>query len=471
MIGIWRKNPPNVPDPEPVPVVDERARLVEHIEREPGFRVTTVDQLNWICPYTLTLVPAPFDLVTAACDFLLASKPWTSKKPLPVADILAVRWAHFFRERWEAEPRLHLHDSAGHWLNPWTGTWVKSPGSQPRDELIAQRARHLALLPQAQLGALMDAPQLEALRRKRGASEEAAPPALIPNPGVDSWRRPNAVGAEPTKAAPPGAGLGGARSATPASKGTETIDRSSLGNVTKARAVLDRMLPQLPSLPGMRMAVQYEPVQGIGGDFYDMLPTGDGRWLIVIGDVSGHGAEAALIVSSTLKALRLLAPATPDPIELLIKLNDTMRPDLPAGHFITMWIGVLDPDKRTLSHVCAGHHPALLLSLRRAATLTQVGQAGTAIGVISGALLRGRLTVGHLQLEPGDLLVQFTDGLFEVNNANGTEFGRLRAMGCFVANLEHAPDVLAARMVKEVKRFTGGGLDDDLTLLVLAVDP
>lgn len=477
VIGI-RRLKRGEPEPEPaVPVVDERERLRQHIEREAGFRITTVDRLNWICPYTLVIVPAPFDVITTACDSLLARKPWSTAKPLPVADILAVRWTQFLSERWEMEPRLHLHGNDGQWLNPWTGTWVAIPGNQARGEVIALRARHLALLPQAQLNALLEAHLLEALRKRAGPPPPpaaTAPPADAPA-ATGSWQRPPPVGLESGHSAPSSATLTGLRNSAPPSRpatstGSSLIDRAALGDVTKARAVLDRMLPKLPNLPGYRMAVQYEPIQGIGGDFYDIISIADGRWLIVIGDVSGHGAEAALIVTSSLKALRLLAPGTPDPIDLLVKLNDTMRPDLPSGHFITMWAGVFDPESRLLTHVCAGHHPALLLSMRRAATLQQVGTAGTAIGVIAGSLLRTRLTLGRIKLEPGDLLVQFTDGLFEVTSQNGIEFGHLRIMGSCVANLEHAPDVLASRLVKEVKKFTGGALDDDLTILVLGVD-
>lgn len=482
-----RPQPRDEGEPDPrAAAAAERERLRQHIEREAGFRVTTVDRLNWICPYTLVLVPAPFDVVTTACGSLLARKPWASGKPRPIADILAVRWSQFLLERWELEPRLHLHAPDGRWLNPWTGTWVPIPGNQARGEVIAQRARHLALLPQAQLGGLLDPHQLEALlRREAAAPATGAPPAETPSTGT--WRRPPPVGTGapttpsgrfPAAAAPPAVGAtpaattpSGSFPTAGAPPATGAIDRAALGDPARARAVLDRMLPPLPDLPGYRMAVQFEPVQGIGGDFYDLLPLGDGRWLIVIGDVSGHGAEAALIVTSAVKALRLLAPATPDLVELLVKLNDTMRPDLPAGTFITLWAAILDPAARTLVHACAGHHPALLLSLRRTETLQQVGQSGPVLGMIAGSQLRTRLRVGRLELQPGDLLAQFTDGLFEVNNPKGTEFGRLRVMGSCVANLEHAPDALASRLVKEVKRFTGGTLDDDLTLLVLGVDP
>ncbi len=461
-----------------VPPVDERERLRQHIEREAGFRVTTVDGLNWICPYTLTVVPAPFDVLTAALDFLIETKPWATAKPRPVADLLVVRWTRFLNERWEFEPRLHLHGPDGQWLNPWTGGFVPIPGNQARSEVIAQRARSLAALPQAQLVTLLDAHQLEATVRKRSAvapppMPTAPAPAPTTTPRSDTWQRPPPVGADsPPSQKSPALSSGVRSPAPPAANAatTSSINRTALGDVTRARAVLDRMLPKLPVLPGYRMAVQFEPVQGIGGDFYDIIPIAGGRWLIVMGDVSGHGAEAALIVTSCLKALRLLAPGTADLVNLLVKLNDTMRPDLPSGHFITMWAGILDPASRLLTHVCAGHHPALLLSLRRTATLQQVGKAGTALGVVGGATLRARLTEGQTQLEPGDLLVQFTDGLFEVNSPNGIEFGHLRLMGSCVANLEHPPEVMASRLVKEVKKFTAGGLDDDLTLLVLGVD-
>jgi hypothetical protein len=464
--------------------VDDRRRLREHVLREAGFRITTVDGLNWICPYTLVLVPAPFDVVTTACDHLLATKPWTTAKPQPTLEILTVRWSHFLRERWELEPRLHLHSQDGQWLNPWTGTFAPITDKQPPAALATQLARHLAQLPQAQLAQLRPAHELEATLRQRNAAcatIAAAPPPAQTKVPSQSWQRPASVGAgaPPPSSAGPAAGavLGSIRSGIvpPPAKiagdnPASTVDRSQLGDMGKARAVLDRMLPHLPVLPGFKMAIEYEAVQGIGGDFYDFLPIANGRWLIVIGDVSGHGAEAALIVTSTLKALRLLAPGTPDLVGLLAKLNDNIQSDLPSGHFITMWAAVLDPAAATLDYVCAGHHPALLLSLRRQATLQQLGRRGMAIGLVQGGDLRQRLTVGTVQLEPGDVVVQFTDGLFEINSPAGVEFGRLRTMGSCIANIEQAPEAMAARMVREVKKFSAGALEDDLTLLVISVE-
>lgn len=455
--------PPPTPPPVP-PVVDERQRLREHILKEPGFRVTTVDALNWICPYTLLVVPSPFDVVETAIESLAERRPWTSGKPSGMAEIQAARWRLWLREKLQNEPRMRLFSSDGRWLNPFTGTWLDGlPQTPPSALLDALNAIMVTCAP-AQKGELLPAAKLDEIFRRKQAdarsSQEIAP---------QDRRSSNPIATTSGLIRPPSAATSAFRAPiaptpTPAAPQPTDLD--------KARSVIERMLPTIPELPNYTLAVHYEPMQGVGGDFYDFINLGEGRWLMMLGDVSGHGPEGALVVSAGLKALRMLAQThREDVVGLLVALNDNLRPDLPQGVFITCWAAVLDTRKRTLNAVCAGHHPALLCSLVRPITLQQVGHKGAAIGMMGGNTLRMTLKPDHVQLRDGDLLLQFTDGLFEVHNAQGIEFGRMRCMGSCVANLEHPPATLISRMVKEIRKFAGAPLDDDLTVLALATLP
>jgi serine phosphatase RsbU (regulator of sigma subunit) len=417
---------------------EEEARLRSHIASEPGFRVTTIDGGSWICPYTLTVVPVPFVVADTAVASLLERRPWARHRLKSLAEIQLARWHHWLQERFASEPRLRFYGPDGRWLDPFSGTWVAGmpdPASASRDGVITALARHLVGCPAAQGGRLISSQQLaEIVRQARNATRGTA---RTPMPA-------------PTAPAP----------ATPAT----TLHR--------ARNVIERMLPPVPSISGFALAVHYAPLQEVGGDFYDFIDLGEGRLLVVLADVAGHGPEAALVLSAGLKALRMLAPVHgADLVELLVALNDNLRPDLPTGHFITCWAAVLDQERCSLTTVCAGHHPALLCNLERQMILHQVGRQGTAIGVVPGALLRPTLQPETIILRPGDLLLQFTDGLNEVHDSSGREYGRLRVMGSCVSHLELPPAALVSHVVADARRFADGPLPDDLTVMALATVP
>jgi len=450
----------------------QEQRLRDHIAREPGFRITTVDGLYWICPYSLALVQSPFDPVATAVQHLTATKPWAQGKPRPLADILVVKWTRWFKERWEFEAHIRQFGPDGRWLNPFTGVFedrlVAQAGQSP-EQLVTAMATLLASGPDIPHARVFPAHRLEEIL---AAARLAASPV-----SKSALRTPTPTPA-PRKAPP----LGGPIATPPERSASEAIRRevrdartqtenqSAIDSLQRAKRVIAKVLPDLPTLPGYDIAVAYEPMDGIGGDFYDFIPLSDGRILIFLGDVSGHGPEAALVVTLALKALRMIAPRHAGLVEIMTEFNDNIRPDLPAGIFITAWVAVLDPGQATLTAVCCGHHPALLASLHRQNTLRQFGHKGPALGLMSGGQAARMWRPESTQLQAGDLLLQFTDGLFEVQHPSGLEFGHLRAWGSCIANLDYLPSQVVARMVKEVKKFGDGKLQDDLTLLAIGLD-
>jgi serine phosphatase RsbU (regulator of sigma subunit) len=453
-------------------------RLKQHVAKDPGFRITTVDGLNWICPYTLAIVPSPFDPVQTAVQFLAERKPWLRGKPKPLNEIHTARWLHWLKDKWESDPRLRNHHPDGRWLNPFTAGFESTVRSDPARSLLDHLnmlARFLTTCQAAQNGKLQEDYILEAEMRKLREQSGVGGPLMPANPTQRAGLAPGTTLSPTTMTAAtqlPGmattvilkADLEAAQN-----KGG-TVDEASL---KRARSVMDKILPKLPDLPGYEIGLAYEPIDGIGGDFYDIIDLGNGRWFIFIGDVSGHGTEAALLVMCALKALRMLMPKHQgDIVPLLADLNDNIKPDLPAGQFITAFVAILDTTLSQITCCCAGHHPALLASLYRAETLRQLGKKGAGLGLMSGERAKMTWKPETVKLTEGDFLLQCTDGLFEVHNAAGVEFGQLRSMGSFIANLEHSPRVLVERMVKEVKKFSPTGkLEDDLTVLAIGLKP
>src|SRR3984885_13776800 len=131
----------------------------------------------------------------------------------------------------------------------------------------------------------------------------------------------------------------------------------------EARVIQQALLPKnSPSIPGFTVSGLSIPVGAVGGDWYDFIPMDNGRWGLVLADVSGKGTAAALLMSATRGILRSLAEAACTPGEVLTKLNRVLVEDFPAGRFVTMVYAVLDPVKRTLTLANAGHLQPLLVS-------------------------------------------------------------------------------------------------------------
>lgn len=241
-------------------------------------------------------------------------------------------------------------------------------------------------------------------------------------------------------------------------------------DINRAQGLQARMLERIPSLAGYDVSVRYAAFSGVGGDFYDIGPLPDGRVLITLGDVSGHGVQGALVVAMALKTLRLLRTSIHDPVALLARFNDEVKPDLLPGQFMTLFMAVLDPATGRMQVVLAGHHPGFQVD---AAGVRSVGNPGLAIGMLGGAQVQATLSPVAVDLAPGAMLFQCTDGLLEAHRAGSDdEFGAERLAESLA---RHGRCAQAAAVVAGVEadlaQFTGGQLDDDLTLLALIRHP
>jgi len=226
----------------------------------------------------------------------------------------------------------------------------------------------------------------------------------------------------------------------------------------EARAIQQALLPKSsPYIPGFMISGRSEPARAVGGDWYDFIPFPDGRLGIVLADVSGKGTAAALLMSATRGIFRSLAEACCTPAEVLTRLNQLLVNDFPAGKFVTMIYGVLEPHTRTLTFANGGHLQPLLIDggVRFLET-----ERGLPLGLGSGDYSETRVA-----LCPGSKLIFYSDGITEAVNPEEEEYGASRLA-------EHAahPTASAVTIVDDVRAYANGsGVRDDATVVFIGV--
>jgi sigma-B regulation protein RsbU (phosphoserine phosphatase) len=235
----------------------------------------------------------------------------------------------------------------------------------------------------------------------------------------------------------------------------ETMSREA----HEARLMQQALLPKSsPYIPGFVISGLSVPAGAVGGDWYDFIPFPDGRWGLVLADVSGKGTAAALLMSATRGMLRSLAEACCTPAEVLTKLNGLLVEDFPAGKFVTLVYAVLDPATRIVSFANAGHLHPLLIDRNGAQFLDT--ERGLPLGLSCGDY--SETTVA---LSPGSRLVFYSDGITEAVDANDQEYGLERLA-------EHAASAgaSAVSIVDDVSAFANGsGVRDDATVVFVGV--
>src|SRR6202035_3822030 len=178
----------------------------------------------------------------------------------------------------------------------------------------------------------------------------------------------------------------------------------------EARIIQQALLPKCsPYIPGFAVSGLSVAAGAVGGDWYDFIPFPDGRWGLVLADVSGKGTAAALLMSATRGMLRSLAEANCTPSEVLTRLNHLLVEDFPAGRFVTLVYALLDPGARSLTFANAGHLPPLLVEDNQPRFLDT--ERGLPLGLSCGDYSQSTVT-----LSPGSRLVFYSDGISEATN-------------------------------------------------------
>ena len=232
-----------------------------------------------------------------------------------------------------------------------------------------------------------------------------------------------------------------------------------------ARSIQQASLPkEVPQLQGWEISPFYQPAREVGGDFYDFFELKDGRLGLVVGDATGKGVPAALVMSSARSMLRAVAQASDySPGEVLRRINDSLVTDIPANMFVTCFYAILDPESGHLSYANAGHTlPCCKRHNEDQADELRV--RGTPLGLMPGMPYEEKET----SLLPGDGVLLCTDGLVEAHNPQGEMFGSPRLRDVLSERSEGGKE-LSAALMEELERFTGEGREqeDDITLLTL----
>jgi sigma-B regulation protein RsbU (phosphoserine phosphatase) len=240
-------------------------------------------------------------------------------------------------------------------------------------------------------------------------------------------------------------------------------------DLAQAAQVQHRVLPQPLTLPGIELAAEMKTARLLGGDYYDFFPVSDDIVDVVIADVSGKGAAAALLMPSLAVALRLRARELEGPAQVIKDLDEVLKQVTNPATFVTMFYARFHRVSRVLQYASAGHNPPLLLrsSAGQATGETmQLEEAGPILGILPDA----QFFDTSVTLEPGDLLTLYTDGVTEQENEQDEEFSVDRLKEVVRKQGAESAAAVVAHVTEAVSAFAGQKEQaDDLTIVVLKV--
>ncbi|MCL2640242.1 MAG: SpoIIE family protein phosphatase [Phycisphaerales bacterium] len=245
----------------------------------------------------------------------------------------------------------------------------------------------------------------------------------------------------------------------------EALEKDRLERqVQIAAEVQRRMMPaKFPHYPGLDIAALYVPCFELGGDFYDFIPLGDHSLGITVADVVGKGLPASLLMASVRAAMRAQADNVYDLDEIISRVNKSMSLDMQSNEFITLWYGVLDYKHKRLTYCSAGHEPAILL---RNGQMRELSIGGMVIGVDP----EQRYDKQVVQLQKGDILFIYTDGIPDAMNYTSEKFGKQRMRESLLKYAHEPAEQICRQMLWETRRFVGlNRRTDDTTIVVIKV--
>jgi len=235
-------------------------------------------------------------------------------------------------------------------------------------------------------------------------------------------------------------------------------------DIAMAREVQLRLLPSTaPVWTNAEMAVRFLPARVIGGDLYDFVWYGPGRMAIVLGDVSGKAAPAALFAALVSGIMRSAARQRPEPARMLALLNDAIQERKLESQYVTLLFAMWNDDSRTLQVANSG---AVQPIICRACGAETVRAEGFPLGLFPNASYDEM----SVTTEPGDVILFFSDGILDAENAQGEMYGQERLNELLCARREHSAQEIADAILSDVARFLGE-MDhfDDETVIVLKV--
>jgi serine phosphatase RsbU (regulator of sigma subunit)/predicted ester cyclase len=228
-----------------------------------------------------------------------------------------------------------------------------------------------------------------------------------------------------------------------------------------ARRIQQASLPEeVPEVQGWQINPHYQPAREVGGDFYDFLGLEDGRLGLVVGDATGHGVPAALVMSTTCGMLRAVALSVDSPGEVLAQVNEALSARIPPSVFVTCFYAILDPKSGRLRYANAGHD---LPYVRRGGDAEELMARGMPLGLMAGMSYEEKEVV----LDAGEAALFYSDGLVEAHNPEGEMFGFPRLQALVAEHAEGEP--LVEYLMEKLYCFAGDGWEqeDDITLVTL----
>ena len=233
--------------------------------------------------------------------------------------------------------------------------------------------------------------------------------------------------------------------------------------LTLATEIQQRFQPsQMPESEGYEFQGISFSCYEIGGDYYDFIERHDGKMFVALGDVSGKGTAAALLMSSLHAAIHAQVAAKSTLLETVKSINQYLADNTPSNRFVTLFIAELDSATGTLNYINAGHNPPLIG--RMDGTIEQLDSGGFPLGILPFA----DYEMGQLQLNSGESLVIYSDGVTEANNLKGDEFGIERLSEVVAKNLSRSASGLRDKVESALSAFTQTApANDDITLVIV----
>jgi phosphoserine phosphatase RsbU/P len=217
-----------------------------------------------------------------------------------------------------------------------------------------------------------------------------------------------------------------------------------------------------PHVDGYELQGISFPCYEIGGDYYDFIEREDGRLVIALGDVSGKGTAAALLMSSLHAAIHAQSASHDSLVATISAVNRYLADNIPANRFVTLFYAELDPRSGALSFLNAGHNPPLIV--HAAGTVEQLASGGLPLGIKPDVEYRE----GRTQLQPGDVLVIYSDGVTEAMSPSGEEFGATRLYEVVSRNINASAAGIRDRIESSLTKFAQGtSAADDITLVIV----
>ncbi|HSF83412.1 MAG TPA: SpoIIE family protein phosphatase [Anaerolineales bacterium] len=236
--------------------------------------------------------------------------------------------------------------------------------------------------------------------------------------------------------------------------------------MARAGKLQEDFLPgEPPQIPGWQVVATLEPVHETSGDFYDFIRLPGGQWGILIADVADKGAGAALYMTLSRTLIRTFAGEYPHNPELVLTaVNQRILADTPANLFVTAFYGILDPATGNFVYCNAGHNPPYYLNAPNENRVLELTRTGLPLGIFEDTVWESR----SCQLDAGDVLILYTDGVTEAQDTHDAFYGKGRLLACALSHLGSSAKEMQEAILANINDFSAGApREDDLTLVIL----